>query len=173
MPATARARPSAPAAPDFFHLPPPDPPRSLRVIHPPRCSAPDVRRARRGPLDCRRRSRTVNFSAACFTVAHRRSMFRGLPLRPDWGPSMDVKCEKCQARYRIDDARVGPAGLTMRCGKCRNTFKVTKGGATQPVAATPAAPPPAAKPPPEAPPGGPPPEGATMMFAAPVIPPKP
>ena len=39
---------------------------------------------------------------------------------------MDVRCDKCQARYRIDDARVGPQGLTMRCGKCQNTFKVQR-----------------------------------------------
>ena len=43
---------------------------------------------------------------------------------------MDVRCDKCQARYRIDDARVGPQGLTMRCGKCGNTFKVTKDTST-------------------------------------------
>ena len=29
---------------------------------------------------------------------------------------MEVRCEKCQARYRVDDARIGPQGLTMRCG---------------------------------------------------------
>jgi len=82
---------------------------------------------------------------------------------------MDVKCDKCQARYRIDDARVGPAGLTMRCGKCGNTFKVTKGGGTQPVAApAPSAPPAAPKP--AAPPAGDA-AGRTMMFAAaPVVP---
>ena len=39
---------------------------------------------------------------------------------------MEVRCDKCQARYRVDDARVGPQGLTMRCGKCKNTFKVTR-----------------------------------------------
>ena len=84
---------------------------------------------------------------------------------------MDVKCEKCQARYRIDDGRVGPAGLTMRCGKCGNTFKVTRGGSTQ--AMTPGAPagsaPPVAKPAPAAESAG-----QTMMFGvAPVPPAKP
>ena len=39
---------------------------------------------------------------------------------------MEVRCDKCQARYRVDDARIGPQGLTMRCGKCQNTFKVTR-----------------------------------------------
>jgi predicted Zn finger-like uncharacterized protein len=39
---------------------------------------------------------------------------------------MEVRCEKCQARYRVDEGRIGPKGLTMRCGKCQNTFKVMR-----------------------------------------------
>src|SRR3954468_20284557 len=66
---------------------------------------------------------------------------------------MEVRCDKCQARYRVDDARIGPAGLTMRCGKCQNTFKVKR--------------PEAAAPPPAAPPPAPPPAGATQILAAP------
>ena len=72
---------------------------------------------------------------------------------------MEVRCEKCQARYRVDDARIGPQGLTMRCGKCQNTFKVMR------------APAPAETPAPPAPPPGPPPRSGgaqtTMIFAAP------
>src|SRR3989454_11607854 len=41
---------------------------------------------------------------------------------------MEVRCDKCQARYRVDDARIGPQGLTMRCGKCQNTFRVPRPG---------------------------------------------
>ena len=73
---------------------------------------------------------------------------------------MEVRCEKCQARYRVDDARIGPQGLTMRCGKCQNTFRVMRPAATAEGAAVPARPAPA-------PPG----KSAaqtTMMFAAPV-----
>src|SRR3984893_13703134 len=74
-------------------------------------------------------------------------------------PSMEVRCEKCQARYRVDDARIGPQGLTMRCGKCQTTFKVVRSAATAEAAAMPAKPAPA-------PPGR---SAAqtTMMFAAP------
>ena len=73
---------------------------------------------------------------------------------------MEVRCDKCQARYKVDDARIGPQGLTMRCGKCQNVFKVTKAAPQQ------------ASPPP------PPPDRSTMMFAAPNLqkaaaPPKP
>src|SRR5216683_1145514 len=53
---------------------------------------------------------------------------------------MDVRCDKCQARYRIDEARVGPQGLAMRCGKCGNTFRATRETA-QPVAEPASAPP--------------------------------
>ena len=73
---------------------------------------------------------------------------------------MEVRCEKCQARYRVDDARIGPQGLTMRCGKCQNTFKVMR----EPP--KPAAPPPAARPAAPKPSEGP----ATVIFAAPPIP---
>ena len=99
---------------------------------------------------------------------------------------MDVRCDKCQARYRIDDTRVGPAGLTMRCGKCSNTFKVTQAAASTPPPAERAVPPAvAAVAPAQRPPGSPaaikpaakPPvpalndAGATMVFGqAPVLP---
>src|SRR5438105_5393413 len=53
---------------------------------------------------------------------------------------MEVRCDKCQARYRVDDARIGPQGLTMRCGKCQNTFRVTRPGAPAALAKQPAAP---------------------------------
>ncbi|HEX4386322.1 MAG TPA: zinc-ribbon domain-containing protein [Myxococcales bacterium] len=81
---------------------------------------------------------------------------------------MEVRCDKCQARYRVDDARIGPQGLTMRCGKCQNTFKVTRPAAGAPAPAPAAAKPPAPRPPP---PGElPTPGGATEML---YIPPKP
>src|SRR6267154_1600241 len=41
---------------------------------------------------------------------------------------MEVRCDQCQARYRVDDARVGPKGLAMRCGKCGNTFRLARDG---------------------------------------------
>jgi predicted Zn finger-like uncharacterized protein len=73
--------------------------------------------------------------------------------RPE-GTSMEVRCEKCHARYKVDDARIGPQGLTMRCGKCQNTFRVTR-SSEQLAAPRPAAP---AKL-----------ESSTMVFAAPSI----
>ena len=86
---------------------------------------------------------------------------------------MEVRCDKCQARYRVDDARIGPQGLTMRCGKCQNTFKVMREAPAPTVPDQAAVPPrpapakPAAKAPESA-------ANATMVFGqAPVAPSKP
>ncbi|MBI2897374.1 MAG: zinc-ribbon domain-containing protein [Deltaproteobacteria bacterium] len=50
---------------------------------------------------------------------------------------MQVSCEKCRAEYQIDERRLPPAGLKMRCPKCAHTFLVKRAEA----AAAPAAPP--------------------------------
>ena len=39
---------------------------------------------------------------------------------------MEVRCDKCQARYKVADEKIGPQGLTMKCGKCANTFRVSR-----------------------------------------------
>jgi predicted Zn finger-like uncharacterized protein len=39
---------------------------------------------------------------------------------------MDVRCEKCLTIYELDDARVGDAGLTVKCQECGNLFKVRR-----------------------------------------------
>lgn len=81
---------------------------------------------------------------------------------------MEVRCDKCQARYRVDDARIGPQGLTMRCGKCQNTFKVMPAGAVpeqpKPVPAAAPAPKPAPAAPKPAPRAAEPAPNATMVF---------
>ncbi len=79
---------------------------------------------------------------------------------------MEVRCDKCQARYRVDDNRIGPQGLTMRCGKCQNTFRVMRSPSPQAPAAAPEAP---ASPAPAKAPAA----QTTMIFAAPSVAPKP
>ena len=74
---------------------------------------------------------------------------------------MEVRCDKCQARYRVDDARIGPQGLTMRCGKCQNTFRVTRPGAPGAQISPPAPGPVAAPRAPDM--------NATAIFAAPPV----
>jgi predicted Zn finger-like uncharacterized protein len=37
---------------------------------------------------------------------------------------MIAQCPMCEARYRVDDSKVGPGGTKFKCKKCRNTFMV-------------------------------------------------
>ena len=68
---------------------------------------------------------------------------------------MEVRCDKCQARYRVADEKIGPQGLTMKCGKCGNQFRVSRDAAANaatvadqaPEPSRPAAAPAPAKPP--------------------------
>ena len=43
---------------------------------------------------------------------------------------MDVRCEKCMTVYELEDARVGDAGLTVKCEECGNLFKVRRRSTT-------------------------------------------
>ncbi|MEE3327726.1 MAG: zinc-ribbon domain-containing protein [Myxococcota bacterium] len=49
--------------------------------------------------------------------------------------SMIIACPNCEARYRIDDARVGSAGARLRCARCRSLFRLP---ASSPPTAAPA-----------------------------------
>lgn len=62
---------------------------------------------------------------------------------------LKVECESCKAPYQVDERRVPPTGLKMRCPKCGHTFLVTdpsKGAPPPPAGVTdmpvPKAPPP-------------------------------
>jgi predicted Zn finger-like uncharacterized protein len=37
---------------------------------------------------------------------------------------MRVRCEKCQAEYNVDDSRIPPQGVTIKCPKCQHSFVV-------------------------------------------------
>ncbi len=39
---------------------------------------------------------------------------------------MIIQCERCQARYRIDDAKVTPQGVKVKCKKCQHIFVVKR-----------------------------------------------
>lgn len=39
---------------------------------------------------------------------------------------MIIQCEKCQARFRLDDSRVSDKGVKVRCAKCKHVFTVRK-----------------------------------------------
>ncbi len=51
---------------------------------------------------------------------------------------LKVECESCKAPYQVDERRVPPTGLKMRCPKCGHTFLVTTSGAAAGGGAAPA-----------------------------------
>lgn len=51
---------------------------------------------------------------------------------------MDVRCEKCQTEYELDEARLKPGGVTVKCTNCGHMFKIRKRSNTS-VGAVPAA----------------------------------
>src|SRR5436853_621987 len=39
---------------------------------------------------------------------------------------MDVRCEKCLTEYELDEARLKPTGVTVKCTNCGHMFKIRK-----------------------------------------------
>lgn len=39
---------------------------------------------------------------------------------------MIVQCDKCQSKFKVDDARIPDAGINARCSVCRHTFHLTR-----------------------------------------------
>lgn len=39
---------------------------------------------------------------------------------------MIIQCDKCHAKFKIDDSKVTPQGVKVRCKKCRNIFVVKR-----------------------------------------------
>jgi predicted Zn finger-like uncharacterized protein len=58
---------------------------------------------------------------------------------------MKITCERCSAQYDLDDKRIPPSGMSMKCPACLHTFAVRRAG--QP----PASPPPVPSAPPKKP----------------------
>lgn len=49
---------------------------------------------------------------------------------------MIIQCSQCQARYAVPDQSIGPAGRTVRCSKCQNSWFVSPpAGTEKPLAA--------------------------------------
>ncbi len=64
---------------------------------------------------------------------------------------LKVACESCQAPYQVDERRVPPSGLKMRCPKCGHSFLVTAPAAGGASGVAPAPPAPQVPPAPRAP----------------------
>lgn len=39
---------------------------------------------------------------------------------------MIIQCEKCKTKFRLDDSRVTPSGIRVRCSRCSHTFVVKR-----------------------------------------------
>ena len=39
---------------------------------------------------------------------------------------MNVRCEKCQTEYELDESRLKPGGVTVKCTTCGHMFKIRK-----------------------------------------------
>lgn len=39
---------------------------------------------------------------------------------------MDVRCENCGTEYELDDTKLKPSGVTVKCTHCGHMFKVRK-----------------------------------------------
>lgn len=41
---------------------------------------------------------------------------------------MDVRCPNCESEYELDEARLRPGGVTVKCANCEHVFRVRKRG---------------------------------------------
>src|SRR5439155_12291041 len=56
-----------------------------------------------------------------------RAPARGRPIRVrlrSGAKSMRIQCPNCPAAYELDDGRVPPSGLSIKCPKCKTPFTV-------------------------------------------------
>src|SRR5687768_13902699 len=43
---------------------------------------------------------------------------------------MDVRCEQCGTEYELDETRLKPGGVTVKCTSCGHMFKIRKRAST-------------------------------------------
>ena len=67
---------------------------------------------------------------------------------------MIVQCEFCEAKYNLEDSKITPEGVKVRCAKCQHIFAVTPASATPAAPRTPPTPPSPPTPPTPEPAGG-------------------
>src|ERR1700759_208925 len=56
---------------------------------------------------------------------HRRATFENQDTQLR-ATAMDVRCEKCQTEYELDESRLKPGGVTVKCTNCGHMFKIRK-----------------------------------------------
>jgi predicted Zn finger-like uncharacterized protein len=62
---------------------------------------------------------------------------------------MKITCERCSAQYDLDENRIPPSGMTMKCPACLHQFTVRRGGSTPAMPTPPTAPAVVTPPPPK------------------------
>src|ERR1700759_921836 len=67
---------------------------------------------------------------------HRRATFENQDTQLR-ATAMDVRCEKCQTEYELDEARLKPGGVTVKCTNCGHMFKIRKRATTNVGTASP------------------------------------
>jgi predicted Zn finger-like uncharacterized protein len=84
---------------------------------------------------------------------------------------MIIECESCKAKFSLDDSRIGPTGVKVKCTKCQNIFVVKREDSErEPEQAPPEQAPPEGVWPEEAPPEEAPPEQAPPEEKPPEVP---
>ena len=43
---------------------------------------------------------------------------------------MDVRCPNCKTEYELDEGRLRPGGVTVKCASCEHVFRVRRRGDT-------------------------------------------
>lgn len=82
---------------------------------------------------------------------------------------MIVECTTCHAKYNVDDKKIPPAGVKVRCHKCQNIIVIQKPEPVTPPVIPPVAPVPEVKAPPVPEPTPIPPEPAPVETPAPPV----
>src|SRR5262249_28989349 len=60
--------------------------------------------------------------------AGRHGMFPSDRTAPPPELAMDVRCDRCQTEYELDDESVAGAGASVQCTTCGHTFVVSRNG---------------------------------------------
>jgi len=82
---------------------------------------------------------------------------------------MIVECATCHAKYNVDEKKIPPAGVKVRCHKCQNIILIQKPEPVTPPVIPPTPPIPEAKAPPVPEPTPPPPEPLTAETPVPPV----
>jgi predicted Zn finger-like uncharacterized protein len=73
-----------------------------------------------------RRDSSITWGLHKMRRPHRRATFANQDTQLRGLDTMDVRCEKCQTEYELDEARLKPGGVTVKCTNCGHMFRIRK-----------------------------------------------